>query len=479
MPFINREQELKVLNEKWQSHIAQFFIIYGKRRVGKTELIKQFIKDKPAIYFLADKRTTTDQLRELGQIVGNYFKDDILTKNGFTDWIEVFTYLKTKTTDTQLILAIDEYPYLTENDKSTSSLFQKGWDEYLKNTNIFLILSGSSIAMMESETLNQSAPLFGRRTGQILVDPLNFSQSRQFFPEKSFSDFLNIYTITGGMPAYLKQFVGGGELSEEIKKKIFTKTAFLYNEVEFTLKEELRETKNYLAILRAIALGKRKLSEIVNEVGLDKATANKYLSVLINLRLVEREVSITEDKPDKSRRGLYKISDNFFVFWFQYIFPYKSYLEMDNYDYVLEKMFSGLKYNDNVNSGFKSITAQVYECVAIELLIAWQNKIFAFERAGRYWDSHQEIDVVGFSSSEKKIIFGECKWSEKPVGTNIYEELKKKAAKVEWNKDDRKEYYILFSKSGFTEEMVKIAKHDGVFLVEKDILVGQGALKRK
>ena len=473
MPFINREQELKTLNEKWQSGIAQFFIIYGKRRVGKTELIKQFIKDKPALYFLADKRTTADQLKELGQIVGTYFKDEILIKNGFGDWLEAFLYLKTKTADTPLVLAIDEYPYLTENDKSTSSLFQKGWDEYLKNTNIFLILSGSSIAMMESETLNQSAPLFGRRTGQILVDPLNFSQSRKFFPEKNFSDFLNIYTITGGMPAYLKQFVGGGELSEEIKKNIFIKTAFLYNEIEFTLKEELRETKNYLAILRAIALGKRKLSEIVNEVGLDKATTNKYISVLINLRLVEREVPITEDKPEKSRRGLYKISDNFFVFWFQYIFPYKSYLEMDNYDYVLGKMFNGSSYADNVNSSFKNIVAQVYERVATELLTTWQNKMFAFERIGRYWDSEQEIDVVGLNSSEKKIIFGECKWTEKPVGTNIYEDLKNKTAKVEWNKGDRKEYYILFSKSGFTEDMLKLAKNDGVFLAEKDVLVNE------
>ena len=143
---------------------------------------------------------------------------------------------------------------------------------------------------------------------------------------------------------------------------------------------------------------------------------------------------------------------------------------MDNYDYVLEKMFSNLKYEDNVSSGFKSIVAQVYERVAVELLTAWQNKIFVFERVGRYWDSHQEIDVVGFSSSEKKIIFGECKWSEKQVGTNIYEELKKKATKVDWNKDDRKEYYILFSKSGFTEEMIRTAKNDGVFLVEKDVL---------
>jgi len=471
MPFINRTQELQALNEKWQSKTAQFFIIYGKRRVGKTELIKQFIQDKPAIYFLADKRTTTEQLRELGQIVGSYFHDDILVKNGFTDWIEVFSYVKTKAVAEPLILAIDEYPYLTENDASTSSLFQKGWDEYLKDTNIFLILSGSSIAMMESETLNQRAPLFGRRTGQILVEPLNFSESRKFFPKKSFSDFLNIYTITGGMPAYLQQFVDGIEMSEEIKKKIFTKTAFLYNEVEFTLKEELRETKNYLSILRAIALGKRKLGEIVNETGLNKATANKYLSVLINLRLVKREVPITEEKPDKSRRGLYIISDNFFVFWFQYIFPYKSYLEMDNYNYVLQKMFNGLQYDSAVNSGFKIIASQVYERVAGELLTAWQDTIFAFERIGRYWDSAQEIDLVGLNSQEKKILFGECKWSEKPVGTDIYEDLKKKAEKVAWNKGDRTTYYILFSKSGFTDGMLARAKRDGVFLVEKDMLV--------
>ena len=143
---------------------------------------------------------------------------------------------------------------------------------------------------------------------------------------------------------------------------------------------------------------------------------------------------------------------------------------MDNYDYVLEKMFSSLKYDDKVNSGFKSITAQVYERVAVELLITWQDNIFAFERVGRYWDSNQEIDVVGISTSEKKIIFGECKWSEKLVGINIYEELKQKAEKVGWNKDSRKEYYILFSKSGFTQEMIKMAEKEGVFLVEKGML---------
>lgn len=476
MNFINREQELKVLNEKWRSNQPQFFVIYGKRRVGKTELIKQFIKGKPALYFLADKRTAPDQLKELGQIFGDYFKDEILKKNGFSDWLEVFSYLKNKALVKPIILAIDEYPYLVEGDKATSSLFQKGWDEYLKDSKIFLILSGSSIAMMESETLIHKSPLFGRRTGQILVEPLNFYQSWKFFPKKSFSEFLNIYTISGGMPAYLKQIDGTQKLEKEIVAKILNKTAYLYDEIEFTLKEELREPKNYLAILRAISFGKRKLGEIVNEVGLDKQVLNKYLNVLSNLRLIEREVPVTENNPQKSRKGLYHITDNFFIFWFQYIFPYKSYLEMENYDYVLEKIFGGLKYNDSLNSSFKIIAAATYEKVCREILFKLSTNIFTFEKINRWWEKEQEIDIVGLNSKEKKIIFGECKWSEKMVGINIYEDLKKKAEKVEWNKENRQEYYILFSKSGFTKGMKELAKLDGVFLVEGEKLLKKNKL---
>ena len=134
MKFINRDKELKSLKEKWKSQKAEFFIIYGKRRVGKTELIKQFIKDKSSIYFLADKRNTKEQLKELGEIAGNYFNDQILRSRGFNDWIEVFSYLKSKIKK-RTVFVVDEYPYLVENDSSTSSLFQKGWDEYLKDTN--------------------------------------------------------------------------------------------------------------------------------------------------------------------------------------------------------------------------------------------------------------------------------------------------------------------------------------------------------
>lgn len=469
MKFINRKAELKALEGKWQEDKPQLFIVYGKRRVGKTELIKQFIKNKPAIYFLADRRTTSEQLKELGRIVGEYFKDDILIKNGFSDWLEVFSYLKNKTTD-KFILAIDEYPYLVESDGATSSLFQKGWDEYLKDSRIFIILSGSSIAMMESEALIHKSPLYGRRTGQSLIKPLKFKESWEFFPEKNFDDFLSIYTITGGMPAYLMQFDANLPLEKNIELKIFDKTSFLHNEVEFTLKDELREPKNYLSILKAIAWGKRKFGEISNYTGMQKNVLNKYFSTLANLQLADKEYPSTEDKPDKSRKSLYRIADNFFIFWFQYIFQYRSYLEIENYDFVFKKMFGELNKNNSLNSSFKILEALAYEKVCQEILSGFEKNIFSFEHIGRWWENEKEIDIVGINNETKEIIFGECKWSEKPIGTNIYEDLLKKAADVQWNRGKRKEYFILFSKSGFTEGMTEQAKRDKVFLVHKNEL---------
>jgi AAA+ ATPase superfamily predicted ATPase len=180
MKFINRKDELSSLNNKWRNRGAQLVVIYGKRRVGKTELIKQFLKNKQAVYFLADKRSKLEQLRELGQLVGRHFKDELLIKNGFNGWLDVFIYLK-KNVKKRFILAIDEYPYLLETDTAVNSLFQKGWDEYLKNSRTFLILSGSSVSMMETEILGYKSPLYGRRTGQILLLPMSFSSSRQFF----------------------------------------------------------------------------------------------------------------------------------------------------------------------------------------------------------------------------------------------------------------------------------------------------------
>lgn len=459
MKFINRTRELAALNEKWESGHSQLFIVYGKRRVGKTELMKQFGKNKSFIYFLADKRSQSEQLKELGRIAGEFFKDTILAKRGFVDWIEAFQYFKDS--KKRFVLVIDEYPYLVESDPATSSLFQKGWDAYLKDTGIFLLLSGSSIAMMESETLIQKSPLFGRRTGQLLVEPLSFGQARKFYPKKSFHEFMKFYAITGGMPAYLMQMNPDLSPEENIMARIFPPTEFLFNEIEFTLKEELREPKNYLAILRAISWGKRKFGEIGNDTGLQKNVLTKYLSVLERLHLIDKEVPATEFNKGKSRKGLYRITDNFFRFWFQFVYPYKSELQIGRTEEILAKY----------TACASSLEAVVYENVCIELLLNFEKKIFPFDRIGRWWEGNAEIDIAGLNERKKQIIFGECKWSSKPVGTNVYNDLKKKAGTVQWERGKRKDLFILFSKSGFTEDMILLAKKEKVYLVHGDTLL--------
>jgi len=459
--FINRKEELEFLNDKWREEKSHLIVIYGKRRVGKTELIKQFIQDKKAIYFLADKRTTKDQLVELGQLFGGHFNDEILAKNGFSEWIDVFIYLR-KNVKEPFVFAVDEYPYLAETDKSVSSTFQKGWDQYLRDTPIFLILSGSSIAMMESEVLSYKAPLYGRRSGQILVKPLNFYQSRDFFKGMSFNDFLAFYTLTGGMPAYLLEMSSVLSPEANLKNKVLDRKEFLFNEVEFILREELREPRTYFSILKAISWGKTRAGEIINETGIEKTNLHKYLGILEHLQLIEREVPVTESDLSKSKKGLYKISDNFFKIWFQYVYPYKSNLEIGEYSEVLRKF----------QTGFSALCSFTYEQVCLEIIKKHQAQVFSFEKVGRWWDRNVEIDLVGLNTDLKKIIFAECKWSGRSVGTNILDELIEKSKQVMWNNGNRKEYYALFSKSGFTDNLLKdVKKMENVYLFDQDKLV--------
>jgi AAA+ ATPase superfamily predicted ATPase len=460
MKFVNRKNELKFLQKKWTELKSQFIIVYGKRRVGKTELIKQFIGKKNGIYFLADKRSETEQLKEFGRIVGEHYNDDILIKNGFEDWLQAFAYLK-KNIKSKLVIAIDEYPYLVESNKAISSIFQKGWDECLKDINVFLILSGSSIAMMESEALIYKAPLYGRRTGQILLQPMKFKETRQFYPKLNFEKSLDFYTVSGGIPAYILQLNPKISLKQNIQEKIFTKTEFLHNEIEFVLKEELREPKNYLSILKAISFGKRKFGEIANDIGLEKNVLTKYLNTLERLQIIKKEVPITEKTPEKSRKGLYLIIDNFFRFWFQYIYAYKSDLEIENYTEV----------NRKIKESFINLSANSYEQVAVELMWEFRDMFFRFERVGKWWEKNEEIDLVGINQETKEIVFGEVKWTKKPIGTNIYLDLKEKSKKVDWNQGTRKEFFVLFSRGGFTKDMIRLAKEEKVVLVWKDKVV--------
>jgi len=460
MQFINRERELSALKKFWQGKNAQLIVIYGKRRVGKTELIKQFIREKPHIYFLAQKINEHENLKLLGEAAGEYFDNDILKRKGFENWKWVFEYLR-KNVKERTVFVIDEFPYLAEANKGISSVFQSGWDEYLKNTPVFLILCGSSISMMEDEVLSYKAPLYGRRTGQIFLKPFPFFEAKKFYPNTSFARCLGLYSIAGGNPSYLKIFNPRLSLEANIKRNILQPEAFLYNEVEFILREELREPRNYFAILKAIALGRNKISEIVNETGLPKGILHKYLFILEDIHIIQKEVSVTEKNPLKSRKGIYKLQDQFFKFWFKYILPNKGNIEEGRVDLVLKK----------IKDDFNLIVSENYENAAKEVINNHKSRFFPINKIGRWWDRNEEIDIVALNEEENKILFGEVKWSNKPVGIDIYNSLKRKSLKVELHKDRRNEYFCLFSKSGFTESMLKAAEKEKVTLFHKDKII--------
>lgn len=465
MKFVNRQEELAFLEKIHAANGFQFVPLYGRRRVGKTRLVREFLRDKEGIYFLADSTSEHEQLKTLGREVGEHFGDTILAGSGFRDWQQFFAYLAEKSRTKRMVLVIDEFPYLVTANGAISSIFQKWIDTLLRETQLFLILMGSSIGMMEEEVLFQKAPLYGRRTASLEVAEMAFPALAEFFPGLSLERRVALYSLFGAIPAYLeKVFPAAGHL-ENIRELILDRGSFLYSEVEFLLREELREPRNYFVILRSIAQGKRKLSEIMNDTGFDKSHLSRYLDILRSLRLIEKEIPVTERYPEKSRMGLYRIHDRFFNFWFRYVFPYRGRLELGNIDYLIGR----------ITATFDQHLGMVYEDICRELCRDFMRKgTMQFTSIGRWWSRNEEIDLVALDEEEKVAWFGECKWSTKKVGSDVYRDLLRKAQLVDWQRPDRQERFILFSKSGFTREMEELAERDGVLLVKGERLERSG-----
>ena len=460
MRFVNRKTELEILERFYREDKFHFIPIYGRRRIGKTRLVQEFIKDRPAIYFLADSVAEHEQLKNLGREAGAFF-EDVLAQRGFDDWHQFFEYLKRKVKK-RTILVIDEFPYLVNSNKGISSIFQKGIDEYLKDTKLFLILMGSSVGMMEKEVLFYKAPLYGRRTGSLEMKEMAFGCLKDFFPKISIDGLVSIYGVTGTIPAYLEKLDPEKDIFHNVEEQILSRGTFLHNEVEYLLREELREPRNYFVILRSIAQGKRKLSEIINDTGFEKSLLSRYLEILRSLRFVEKEVPVTEKYPDKSKLGLYRIHDRFFEFWFKYVFPNRSKIEIGKSTEVLRLIKE--TFDRHLSFAFEDVCRQ--HC--LELM---REGRIRFSSIGRWWQKNEEIDIVALDEENKEIYFGEAKWSRNPVGADILDELKRKAALVDWNRGKRKEHFMLFSRSGFTDAVVKTASKENVILFKGETIL--------
>ena len=308
------------------------------------------------------------------------------------------------------------------------SIIQHTWDEILKEKNIFLILCGSSVSMMETEVLGYKSPLYGRRTGQLKIEQMKISYLKEFLPDYTTEEIMQTYGSIGGIPFYLKEFNSKKSFIQNIKNTFFNKSNILYQEAEILLKEELREPNTYFNILKAILDGATKLSEISSKSLVDITNINKYIAVLEQLKLVKKEYPITQ--PFKQKNFIYKIDDNYFRFWLNYVYPYKEELE--------EKPTTILRL---IKNDYQRYMGPIFEEIAIHLIRELTKNDFI--KVGRWWYKNNEIDIVALNDKKKKIAFFECKWKNLTYNQSIkiLEELKEKANYVNWYKKERKEQY--------------------------------------
>jgi AAA+ ATPase superfamily predicted ATPase len=447
--FINREDELSFLERCWSSEEPQLLVVYGRRRVGKTALLARFGEQRAAVHYLATRLPEAQQLRELGRELGAAVNEPLFLGDGFSSWDQLFAWMAG--TGERTAVMIDEFPYLVEANPALPSLLQRAWDRQLSRSSSFLVLCGSSIAMMEREVLAERAPLYGRRTGQLRVRPLSFGHAAGFLDGFTFADQVRAWSMLGGVPYYLLLFDSSKSLEANLHATFLDLGAPLRDEVEFLLRQELREPRVYFGILTAIAAGKRKLSEILNATGLPAPTVSKYLAVLQGLDLVVREVPATEPRPEKSKKGLYAIADPFVRFWFRHIMPGRALLETGRTDQLAATILADLD----------RLASEAYEEICRDevrhgLLDQWCG--VAWERVGRWWDPQSELDILAFSAADgRATLLGEVKWSRRPVGRDILADLEAKAARVAADSAPTARHLTLFSRSGFTAAVLREA----------------------
>ena len=446
--MIDRQAELRFLEEKFHEKGAQFIVLWGRRRVGKTHLLKEFCDLYPAIYFLATKGSTKDQLLQLSEAIAEFFNDSLLMIRPFSDWREVFVYLNGKRSE-RFALIIDEFPYLINTDPAIASIFQKGWDEYsVHNDQLVFIINGSSISMMEKDVLGTSSPLYGRRTGQWKLEPFNLTETAGFFPKADLVRLIETYCVIGGIPYYSRCFDPQSDIEQNIKRRVLKKGEVLYEEVDFLLREEFRDPRSYFPILSQIAGGSHKFGAIAGKTGMDKSNLTKYLSVLEQLHITYREVPVTEKFPHKSKKGLYFIRDPFVNFWFRFVRPNLRHLEMERVDFV---------WREKLSPEFDYYVSRHCEKAILDVLEILIGALpFDYERLGRYWDKNVEVDIMALDDKEENVLLGEVKWKKRPVGVKTLQELRKKA-KVIKGLSRARHYFLLVSKSGFTRSLEQMA----------------------
>ena len=482
--FIGREAELAFLESRYQAEGGQLVALYGRRRVGKTETLKQFCKKKPHVFFACRECTDRLQLKNFSE---KLLKEDIPAKkyvSEFADWDQALrSILELPYGEAKKLLVIDEFPYMCKNNASIPSILQNLWDEVLKDENIMIILCGSAMSFIEKELLAEKNPLYGRATGIYKMTEMGFYDAVKFFPGYSDRDKVLAYAVLGGIPHYLRQFSPKLSLTDNIKQNILTKGCALYSEVDFLLRQELRETPIYNSLIEAVALGNTRLNDISQKSLVDDtAKTSTYLRNLIELGIIEREFSVEAGTKERANanRGTYKLTDNFFRFWYAFAFTNYSDLEAGDVDgvyaYAIEPMlheYAAFTFEDICRQFVQELQKENALPFRYAKMGRWTGKttVRDADMPGGTRVAGTEIDIVAVSRGLKDYLVGECKFKGKPFG---YGEYLDTACKLGPQKEKANFYYALFSESGFDKKIqAEAAENDRMLLYSLSDIVGK------
>jgi hypothetical protein len=394
LQFIDRDDEVTALNNLLQRESASLVLLYGRRRIGKTRLIQEFMKQRKSLYLYTQNAEEKTILAEYSRAV----EGDFFPGFRFTDFTSFLNFLEAKCRE-GVIVSIDEFQRLTNIDGAIS-LLQKHWDEGFSKGKGMLILSGSSIGAMHKLALSGDAPLYGRRAATIKVNPLKYLDLTEWFHGYPPEDLVKIYGSFGGTPAYLELVDEKSSTEENIVERILDRNSSLYNEPEMLLMEEIRAPQRYMDILSALAQGRNTLSEIADSTGISRENTSAYLGTLDTLDLIERITPVTDPE---AKRGLYIIKDPFFRFWFRFVRPNKRQLEF------------GLERNvwESIEKEFNQHLGYVFEDICREAVTDMGRRgtlPIRLDSVGRWWMKDNEIDIVGLEKGGRLLAI-EVKWS--------------------------------------------------------------------
>lgn len=461
--FIGRKYELSELEKLYQKNTFSFPVIYGRRRVGKSKLLREFIKGKTAIFFTAIESNSAKNLELLSSAIWNMLMPEMTSLPTFISYENAFDRITEIARRQKLIFIIDEYPYLASAEKSISSLLQSYIDNYFSDTDMMLILCGSSMSFMEHQVLGYQSPLYGRRTAQFKILPFDYLESARFVPDYTNEEKAFVYGITGGIPKYLELIDQNLTLKENIIEVFLKPNGYLYEEPYNLLKQELKEPANYNAIIEAVATGASRLNEISTRTHIDTANLSACLRTLISLGIIKKESAITEE--NNRKKTLYSLADYMFRFWYRYI---------PNNAFMIASGDAEAVYDNQIKNTFHDFMGLIYEEMCKQYLQRQnrQNLLpFKIQKLGRWWGNNpihrceMEMDIIGINEDNHSALYGECKFRNEPVDKEVLEKL------VEYSMIFTKyteKYYVLFSKTGFDEKLCQLAKNKGCLLVTLD-----------